>query len=707
MADFQLDIDSTTVDFAVKRVSLVELMVSLDSPRTLTFSQVGPAHWDGSYKPAQSVILYDSTSTPGVTDIVFQGEIVEREADGIPGQERITYKAMGPRYLADQVTVFDKPPASAGRLPTVTYNVKRGDPGYEETREWMPVGEVIKDLFANNSVALKAAGGADSDTPATNYVEAELDALTIVPSESFTFAGTGFTSAIEQLMEWVPDVVFFIDPTTRKWHFRSREDASSTGIQTQEIVLSDAASLQVMQDQMRESIEDCATRLVIYGGKKTAVTEFFYDADDEAASTLLKGWVTGGDLEANWTMQDAFNRRSNSVANSEYDKTYTSGLTFTESSVTISTAAFADDLWKYGTIQFATADDSSWGVRYEHRRITASTEDTITFAPVKLLVDTDIDSVRLIQPVNQAWYVWRKFVLADSAEVAEITDLWMAVAGGILSTNVTPTLQAELDIGGTTMRLNVAAEVVDGGTAVIAQTPLCSFLMSPDAMKTAGSLVGPTRVFLTAPKVTGTLTATYPNEDPAEYTGTAKSRFGLEQTREVYVPQWKNDAQQTLFDKLAEEQLKAFKDVKIQGSMKIADFNENFLMRNVSGSSETGARVVTITPFANLNGGTTTTNWTRLLVKGVRYSFNSKATPYITTNLILDNNQRPGRTQDNILFAIEHASVFVQVHRDFGSIKADHYGNMARNALTLRVDQRIMDPDLDPRIGDPYTPRTW
>ena len=227
MADFQLDIDSTTVDFALKRVSLVELMVSLDSPRTLTFSQVGPAHWDGSYKPAESVILYDSTSTPGVTDIVFQGEIVEREADGIPGQERITYKAMGPRYLADQVTVFDKPPASAGRLPTVTYNVKRGDPGYEETREWMPVGEVIKDLFANNSVALKAAGGADSDTAANNYVEAELEALTIVPSESFTFAGTGFTSAIEQLMEWVPDVVFFIDPTTRKWHFRSREDASA------------------------------------------------------------------------------------------------------------------------------------------------------------------------------------------------------------------------------------------------------------------------------------------------------------------------------------------------------------------------------------------------------------------------------------------------------------------------------------------------
>ena len=710
MADFQLNIDSTPVDFAVKRVSLVELMVSLDSPRTLTFSQVGPAHWDGSYTPAQSVILYDSTSTPGVTDIVFQGEIVEREADGIPGNERITYKAMGPRYLADQVTVFDKPSGQAGRLPTITYNIKRGEPGYEETREWMPVGDIIKDLFVNNSDALLASGGAGSATPATNYVEAELDALTIVPSESLTFAGTGFTSAIEQLMEWVPDVVFFIDPTTRKWHFRTREDDSATGIETQDIVLADAASLEVMQDQIRESVEDCATRLVIYGGKKTEITEFHYDSTDAgtiAASTLLRGWVTGGDLEANWTMQDAFNRRSNDVANSEYDKTYTSGLTFTESSVTISTAAFADDLWKYGTIQLATADDSSWGVRYEHRRITASTNDTITFAPVKLLVDTDIDSVRLIQPVNQAWYVWRKFVLADSAEVAEITDLWMAVAGGILSTNVTPTLQAELDIGGTTMRLNVAAEVVDGGTAVIAQTPLCSFLMSPDAMKTSGALVGPTRVFLTAPKVTGTLTATYPNADPAEYTGTAKSRFGLEQTREVYVPQWKNDAQQSLFEKLAEEQLKAFKDVKIQGSMKIADFNTNFLMRNVNGATETGARVVTITPFSNLTGGTTTTDWNRILVKGVRYSFNSKATPYITTNLILDNNQRPGRTQDNILFAIEHASVFVQVHRDFGSIKADHYGNMARNALTLRVDQRIMDPDLDPRIGDPYTPRTW
>ena len=755
MADFQLDIDSTTVDFALKRVSLVELMVSLDSPRTLTFSQVGPAHWDGSYTPAQSVILYDSTSTPGVTDIVFQGEIVEREADGIPGNERITYKAMGPRYLADQVTVFDKPSGQAGRLPTITYNIKRGEPGYSEIREWMPVGDIIKDLFVNNSDALLASGGAGSATPANNYVEAELTALTIVPSESLTFAGTGFTSAIEQLMEWVPDVVFFIDPTTRKWHFRTREDDSATGIETQDIVLADAASLEVMQDQIRESVEDCATRLVIYGGKKTEITEFEFPYVDEATTPLYmdKGW--DDTLEEDWTMQDAFNRRSNSASGGGFDETYTdvSGTEFdfagSTSSVRITGATFDENVWKYGTIQFGTESSSTWGVRYEHRRITSSTDSsgsycTINFAPDLLLDPNDVYTVRLVQPVNQEWYVWRKFLVKkiDSSvvtteEVAEITDLWMAVAGGILSTNVTPTLQAEIDIAGTTMRLNVAAEVVDDGTAVIAQTPLCSFVMSPEDMKdpsasSAGSVTGPDKVFLTAPRVTGTLSAVYPPNDEftgnPDYEGTAFERFTLRQTREVYVPQWKNDAQESLFKKLAEEQLKAFKDVKIQGSMKIADFNEDFLMRNVNGATETGARVVTITSFpnqadvtppdvaTNLAGGTpleeTTdptnpTPWDRILVKGVRYSFNSKATPYITTNLILDNNQRPGRTQDNILFAIEHASVFVQVHRDFGSIKADHYGNMARNALTLRVDQRIMDPDLDPRIGDPYTPRTW
>ena len=306
----------------------------------------------------------------------------------------------------------------------------------------------------------------------------------------------------------------------------------------------------------------------------------------------------------------------------------------------------------------------------------------------------------------------------------------MAVVGGEFATNITPTVQSEhtftVTSGTYTVRMNASCEIVEGGTAFITNFPLCagvaaSSSLYPDTgttnvrwnngtpVGTSGNDVRPSQVYLTAPRITGSLTAVFPadsGEDP-QYTGTANSLYDIEQTRHEYLPEWKNDQQQALFNGLAEEKLKPWKNVRYQGSMNIAEFKEVFSMRGpedgdremVSGADRPKAVSIKVNENIALNqsGGAaaTTTNWDKLMVKGVTYSWDAHRTPYITTIINIDNNQRPGRVQEDVLFAIQNASTFVEQKWNFDVTKPGHVGTMV-----IGVDQRIQNPDLG-RIPNP------
>jgi hypothetical protein len=99
---------------------------------------------------------------------------------------------------------------------------------------------------------------------------------------------------------------------------------------------------------------------------------------------------------------------------------------------------------------------------------------------------------------------------------------------------------------------------------------------------------------------------------------------------------------------------------------------------------------VSITTAENVapSGTSTTTNWSNMQIKSVDYSWNNTGAPAMTTTLNIDNNQRPGRVQDNLLFAVEHASTFIELRYDFSASRYD------MDVMTIAVDQRIMNPDL-------------
>ena len=733
MADFQIKIGGSLRDFGTSRIRPIGLSISLDSPREFEFTQVGRAQWDGEFTPGQEVIFYDTDGTPTEDDIIFRGEIVDREADGTPKNERITYKCMGPRYLASAyVTISDSdqdterlvPPNTAGSTvlgqPHITYNAKRGDVDYDPSREWLTVGEIIADLFKNNSKGLYAAGAVASETHTSNFVQAELDMMTSAPPEPIVFSNTPFSEAIDQLLEWEPQIVYFIDPTSLKWHFWSLDISAPYKPTNTAIQLADTGTYNVMKDTIRESIDDCATRVVIHGGIKTEVVRFVWKKDDDPAepvNTLTIGWEP--DDTTGWTIQDAWSRQSD---HGDGDLTFTSfgagSTTFTWNSandvVKIADVNFGDDpnFWRHGWIEFTTGNSAgTMGQRIEHRRITAnnntfpggsagSGQNCIHFTPAMLFNDADVHKLRLVQPASSKWYVWRRFTIGGDggeagSKVTTISDPWMAVFGGKYSTNTVATLQAVHEVSTVPMTVNLPVEITEGGTAFLANMPLCALVMNPVNLYDSGeSIVEPDYVYFTAPKIKGNLAAVYPldttSPDAAAYEGTAKDRFALSKTRHIYLPEWKNGAQQQLFNNLAKELLIPWKDVKLQGSIELTDYKSQFAVRNVVDSVNSPLRTVSITTVENVapSGSSVDTNWSNMQIKSVDYSWNNTGAPAMTTTLNVDSNQRPGRAQDNLLFAVEHASTFIELRYDFSASRS------GMDVMTIAVDQRIMNPDL-------------
>ena len=777
MAEFSMTVGGSDVDFDSDLLSPVDLSLSLDGPREFTFTQVGRAHWDPQYEAKEEVVLYDALSGTRTDDnIVFRGKIIEVESDGTPGSERVIYKAYGPRYLAESdVVVRDSNAAnsSASGRPYVVYNARRGDPNYDPAREWWTVGDIIKDMFKNNRTALYDAGAVGTETVNEQFAESEVDALTVSPTEPVVFSGVTFTAAIEQLLEYHPDIIFFVNPSTRTWHFWSLDTTETFALINQDIYLSDTGTYQVMEDSIKENIEDCATRIMIHGGLKTAVSEFKLCTSDVPASpvydgtttddyytkvlnTFEPGWDDSATGTANeWSMKESLFRRiyapSATPPVADVSETYyqngggtsitvaTNGL-----SITIAGVNFQDStVWKSGWIEITDVDR-----RIEHRFIThhdGTGNGTFHITPALIAtLGSQVYSVRLIQPASQTWYVWRKFKIRQpedytwndgnnppemTQKITLITDPWMAVVGGEFATNITPTIQSEHTVSATggdyKIRMNASCEIMEDGTAFIANFPLCagvaaSTSLYPDDGTTnvrwnngsgSSDSVRPSQVYLTAPRITGSLTAVFPANDVSsgdpQYTGTANTLYDIEQTRHEYLPEWKNDQQQALFEGLAEEKLKPWKNVRYQGSMNIAEFKEVFSMRGpedgqlemVSGSDRPKAVSIKVNENIAINQSVgsiaTKTNWDNLMVKGVTYSWDAHRTPYITTIINIDNNQRPGRVQEDVLFAIQNASTFVEQKWNFDVTKPGHVGTMV-----IGVDQRIQNPDLG-RIPNP------
>lgn len=615
-----------------------------DRAAQLIFSEHHVPHFRPSWSPKSTVeLLLDGTR-------VFFGKIQNRELVGTPTQESVIYTCLDARHSADtEVIVTD----DTTLVEQVSYNARRGNPNWKEGREHLTVGQIIQDLFDSHLTALRDAGAAPA-SPTLPYDSGELDSLTAVPPDEVFFANYGFTSAIEDVMEWMPGWLFYIDQSTLVWHF-----VDMTALPELTITLVNTTDV-VARDLISENVEEAYTALTIHGRPDQTNKSLSLAAGD-----LEKRWDTA--LEDTWTIQAAFGQ----VIGPEDSGTPTAQST---THITDSTQSWTAGQWDDGWIELTNADG-----RQEHRPISSHSSDSV-FWGTPLLVGT-ITSYRVWQPHPPEWYVWRRFrpTDPDNQKIAQIMDPWVALKSGYFGSAITPTLRVQHTLGGTALEFVAQALVTEDGTEVIANMPLCAYVTSPSDLFSAGRLVAPEDVILDAPIYTTPLTARYPS---AGYEGTAFDRFSIQNELTVHIPEWRNSTHQTLFEELAEEMLKRHKDVRYNGRIELLQYLDTV--------NSLGYLINIATDAAYDDGGATTGfESAAILLREVVYRWSDTA-PHFTTTLVLNNDRRRGRAEDRVTRALEYAFTIIEIH-----------ANLPAGRIEVTAEQIVRPPTTDP-FGQPF-----
>ncbi|HRT97434.1 MAG TPA: hypothetical protein P5532_23710 [Planctomycetota bacterium] len=201
------------VDLAAARAELGALVRSFVRPDSLTVRRAiafdEPTDWQAEDSMA---LLLDGTP-------VFAGRIQATERVASPEGEWVAYTCLGLRAQADAVP-FRR---VIGGAPTarVVYNCPREEapgeagflalPGTEAT-----VGQIVADIL--DAMAPELAGVLGDGSPGSAYVQADLDALAVVPPK-LVLCGESVDAALRSALRYAPDFGFTVDPATRRARF--------------------------------------------------------------------------------------------------------------------------------------------------------------------------------------------------------------------------------------------------------------------------------------------------------------------------------------------------------------------------------------------------------------------------------------------------------------------------------------------------------
>ena len=218
-------INNAVVDMAAKNISALSLTVSYDAPRQFVFEE-NCRHYSASYQNEAKVEYRNAAGTT-----VFLGRIKGIVKSGAPGNEAVQYSCFGLRTLAQEVKIVEQ---SYG-IPRVAFNAEQDDEDYDAALSGMTVGEIIQWLFDNHADASAVVtkglreAGVIAASPATGYVQAELDLLTAIPPK-IALAGDNFDSAMISIMRYQKGWRFIAYPDTQVYHFVKVEDLTAATI---------------------------------------------------------------------------------------------------------------------------------------------------------------------------------------------------------------------------------------------------------------------------------------------------------------------------------------------------------------------------------------------------------------------------------------------------------------------------------------------
>ncbi len=271
--------NGSPVDLAALHCELGSLVRSFAGPDSLALRRAvafdEPTPWQNEDRIQLSL--------DGAT--LFDGRIKTAERVASPDREEIAYTCLGPRAQADEVP-FERV-IGGSPSPRVVYNCPFEQAAYETGCIALPgtaatIGEIVADIL--DAMAPELAGIIGDGSPGSGYVQADLEALALVPP-MVAFTGQSVDAAIASLLDLAPDFGYWVDPATHRARF-----ADFHALADKELPGVGGA---VLRQQLRFSTDRCYSACTVVGGPEQVDIE----------EVLTPAWDPG--LEADWTSEKA------------------------------------------------------------------------------------------------------------------------------------------------------------------------------------------------------------------------------------------------------------------------------------------------------------------------------------------------------------------------------------------------------------------
>ena len=271
--------NGSPVDLAALHCELGSLVRSFAGPDSLSLRRAAahdePTPWQNE-DPVQ--LLLDGAT-------LFDGRIKAAERVASPEREEIVYTCLGPRAQADEVP-FER--VIGGTLSTrVVYNCPFDEAAAEAGAIALPgtaatLGEIVADIL--DATAPYLAGILGDGSPGSGYVQADLDALDLVPP-MVIFSGQSVDEAIATLLDLVPDFGYWVDPATHRARFSDLHALAAKDLP--------GVGGAVLRQQLRFSTDRCYAACTVFGDAELV----------DIAEELTPAWDP--QLEADWTSEKA------------------------------------------------------------------------------------------------------------------------------------------------------------------------------------------------------------------------------------------------------------------------------------------------------------------------------------------------------------------------------------------------------------------
>jgi hypothetical protein len=539
------------------------LEYTTDENDTFTFSETHICP-PGSYAFGMPVtIKLDSAANP-----CFVGKIVDISYDYSEDvQWTISYTAMGLKYWVNLIPVI-----SSYDTPDYTFNLRSDDPNYNPSFSGLQVGQMFKIVLDNHMSKLNAAG-------IYGYIQADLDAMTIVPPDVINIGGPRLLDALQGVLgSWQCRYCIRVqyDTTTGRNYLRF-ENAFNYGVTT---LAFGVDPIDPTQFTCKPDSSNCYGRVEYRGYSKAEAAIL-----SVKEGTLTPTWTTTAQNNWNWNQ---FANPAGMVSVGSVSSLSTVDCVCTSDNTQESWTANqwnTNKAWIY--LQYSSGSGSGSITFAESRRLNANNalskggSALVSWNGDIPIVGSSYNRYKIVGTQGTTANVWREYSIANSYVASHLMNSFpQPIPWAVATTMQLIKYPASLifwtngSTGGYSeynTACGPALFEVDKVNGIIRfREPTVKPFNTQDNLNKGGSNVTPPYdVRVVVPYSLGSLTASYPADTSGtqNYNGTFYTATGIARTLTFNDDNWVDPRQASQYQAVCQMLQECYKDVKYNGSV--------------------------------------------------------------------------------------------------------------------------------------------